>query len=186
MWLGIIVLCTFGAAALISAFFAIRSAIHGQWHMTIGLSLPAIGLGGALLYLVGPAIWLEVAGNPDLNDLPASAEQVERTELEELYAGRIHGGTYYDEGRWLQFEETYDASGNLRGQGGPESDPWLYTWRGRWEIQGDMVCFDYDDTGFDCSAIFRVEDGYVATNHRDEVTSRFVVMAPESAEDDAG
>src|SRR5690606_16592221 len=122
--------------------------------MTIGLSLPAIGLGGALLYLVGPAIWLEVAGNPDLDSVPASAERVEQAELETLYAGRVHDGTYYDEGRWLLFEETYDASGNLIGEAGPESDPELYSWRGRWEIQGDTVCFDYDDIGFECAAVY--------------------------------
>ena len=179
MWIGILVLCTFGAAALVSAFFAIRCAFHGQWHMTLGLSLPALAIGGALGIMVGPTIWIEITGNPDLTDLPDEARMLTGDELAALYSGSTHEGRYYEDGAWQVYAESYTPAGDLTGAGGPPEDPERDKWRGAWKVEGDEVCFDYA-AGFECGAIYRVGDAYVAVNHRDEINTTFhVVPAPQ-------
>lgn len=181
MWIGIIVLCTFGAAALVSAAFAIRCAFTGQWHMTFGLSIPAIFIGGALAVLVGPTLWLEIAGNPDLQELPDEARMLSDSELTDLYADATHEGRYYEDGKWQVFSETYDATGGVIGAGGPPDDPERHKWRGAWKVEDGKVCFDYDQ-GFECEPIYRVGDGYVGINHRDEINESFQVVAPGATE----
>lgn len=192
MWIGILVLCTFGAAALVSAIFAIRSAIHGQWHMTIGLSVPAIGIGGALAIIVGPTVWMEIAGNPDLESLPGEARSLSGEEITALYAGMVHEGRYYNEDTWEAFAESYASDGDLSGVGGPFDEPQTSTWSGAWKVEGDEICFDYGDE-FACGPVFRLGEGYAAVNHRDEITSTFVPVGPiptpepeAQAEADAG
>lgn len=177
MWIGILVLCTFAAAALVSAIFAIRNAIHGHWHMTIGLSVPAIGLGGALVILVGPTLWMELAGNPDLESLPNEARSLTGQEITELYSGMIHEGRTYDLDTWEAYAETYAADGSLEGTGGPLDDPQRSTWRGEWKVEGDQICFDYGDE-FACEDVFGLDDGYVTINHRDEIDNTFEVIGP--------
>lgn len=181
MWIGIIVLCTFGAAALVSAFFAIRCAFTGQWHMTIGLSVPAVIIGGALCVIVGPTIWMELAGNPDLDDLPNEARMLTGDELAELYTGNTVEGRYYEDGVWQVFTESYEPSGELAGAGGPADDPTRHSWSGEWKVEGDQVCFNYDSE-YSCEAVYRVGDDYVGTNHRDEINTSFQVAAPAAQE----
>jgi hypothetical protein len=181
MWIGIIVLCTFGAAALVSAFFAIRCAFHGQWHMTIGLSVPAVVIGGALCVIVGPTIWLELAGNPELDDLPGEARMLTGSELADLYSGNTVEGRYYEDGAWQLFTESYEPTGELAGAGGPPDDPTRHSWRGEWKVEGDEICFNYD-AEFSCGAVYRLGEDYVAVNHRDEIDNRFQLAAPEPEE----
>ena len=180
MWIGILVLCTFGAAALVSAFFAIRAAIHGQWHMTIGLLVPAIGIGGALAIIVGPTVWMELAGNPDLESLPDEARSLTGQEIAELYTGMVHEGRTYKEDTWEAFAKTYAADGTLTGSGGPLDNPDASSWRGTWKVEGDEVCFDYGED-FACGKVFLIDDGYATRNHRDEIDGIFEAVGPAPA-----
>lgn len=177
MWIGILVLCTFAAAALVSAFFAIRNAIHGHWHMTIGLAFPAIGLGGALAIIVGPTLWMELAGNPDLDSLPSEARSLSGQEIAELYSGMVHEGRTYNVDTWETYTETYAVDGTLAGTGGPLDNPQRRTWRGSWKVEGDQICFNYGQD-FACEDVFVLDGSYVTIDRRNEIDNIVETVSP--------
>ena len=185
MWMGIVVLCAFGFAALACLVLAVRGALEGKWHVAVALLLPGLVLGGSIATMVGPTVSLALFGNPDLEDVPVAARQVPGGELRGLFAGTTHSGTYYDDGAWLVYEESYSADGDISGRGGPAEDPDSISWSGTWSVAEDEVCFDYGDEGTDCGRIFRLGDRYLEVNGHDEVEVRFEVR-DTPPEDGAG
>jgi hypothetical protein len=175
MWLGIVVLCTFMLAALLSLIFAIRGAVAGKWHVFVALLVPAFGIGAPIVYLVGPTVSVDLFGNPDLKDLPAQAQQVDATQLRGLFADSTHTGTTYRDGQWIQFKVQYTDS-MLTGTGGTTAKPDSVTWHGSWSVDGDKVCVDIGlGRPPECSRIYRLDGKYVAVNDRNEIEMRFAV-----------
>ena len=76
MWIGILVLITFGICAIACLVLSIRGAMQGKWHVFGALLLPAFGIGGTIVMLVARPISLELFGDPNLEILPESAEAI--------------------------------------------------------------------------------------------------------------
>ena len=179
MWMGIVVLCTFGLAALALLYLAVQGARRRQWHIAASMLVPAVVLGGTIVMMVAPVIRIELFGHPDLEALPEHARRVAAAELDGLYRGNTHAGTAYDEddGAWLVFERSHRDDGGLLGSSGPEDDPTDNTLRGSWSVEGDRVCLRYgNDTR--CLGVFLLDGEYVEVNRRDEIETYFRVATP--------
>ena len=172
MWIGIVVLCTFALAALASLVLSVRGALRREWHLAITFLVPAVGIGGPIAMLAGPAMWIWLFGNPDLRTLPESATQITASDLGSLIPGRTVVGMYYEKGKWQHFQEEYMADGNLRGSGGPDDNPTQFSWSGSWKLDGDQMCWKYDQD-FSCSAVYRDGDRYDAVNDSNEINNWF-------------
>jgi hypothetical protein len=181
MWIGMIVLCTFVFAAIASLALAIRSGFKGQWHMTVAFLLPALGLGGPIAFLAGPAAWIWLFGNPDLRVLPKAATQLAAADITKLVSDHSVAGMYYDTsgGVWLHFQEQYRADGGLTGTGGPDDNPTKISWTGSWRLDGDKMCWRYEQEET-CRAVYADGDRYDAVNDRNEVDTWFKPSAPSN------
>jgi hypothetical protein len=77
MFVGVIVLCTFGAAALACAVLAVRGAMQRNWAIFGALLLPAVGIGGTIIMMVGPVIKVWLFGDPHLEVLRVSSRMAQ-------------------------------------------------------------------------------------------------------------
>lgn len=174
MWYGVGVILFIGAAILALVVATVRVALRRQWAMAATVGVPAIGLAYLYLMLVGTPLWIVVFGDPRLDDLPESAVMVTAQELEVLFSDTTHSGKYYERRAWYLYRESNSPEGQIKGSGGPSANPEAWKWSGRWKIEGDTICRDYNE-GVNCKAVYRVGAVYQITDEHDKVTSTFTV-----------
>ena len=174
MWYGVGVILFIGAAILALVVATVRVALRRQWAMAATVGVPAIGLAYLYLMLVGTPLWIVVFGDPRLDDLPESAVIVTAQELEVLFSDTTHSGKYYERRAWYLYRESNSPEGQIKGSGGPSANPEAWKWSGRWKIEGDTICRDYNE-GVNCKAVYRVGAVYQITDEHDKVTITFTV-----------
>ena len=124
--------------------------------------------------MAGTPLWIVVFGDPRLDDLPESAVIVTAQELEVLFSDTTHSGKYYERRAWYLYRESNSPEGQIKGSGGPSANPEAWKWSGRWKIEGDTICRDYNE-GVNCKAVYRVGAVYQITDEHDKVTITFTV-----------
>lgn len=72
--------------------------------------------------------------------VPVAAQDLSGAEIAGTIAGKTVQGGMVETGAYTEF---YDADGTIRGAG--------YT--GRWSVQGDTMCFEYDGAAAGCFGI---------------------------------
>ena len=174
MWYGVGVILFIGAAIFALVVASFRVALRRQWAMAVTVGIPAIGLAYLYVMLVGTPLWIVVFGDPRLDDLPDNAVMVTAQELEALFSDTIHSGKYYDKRTWFVYRESNSAEGRIKGSGGPLANSEAWKWSGRWKIEGETICRDYNQ-GYTCEPVYRVGAVYQVTDERDKVTSTFTV-----------
>lgn len=185
MWMGIVVLVTFAFAACALLVLAIRGAIARQWHIAISLMVPGVVLGGTIVMMVGPTIMLSLFGNPDLEEVPESAQLVSGSQLSEMLPGHVMVGTYYHEGDWYVLHQSFSDTG-FSGFGGPEDAPDTYSWSGSWEIVDNELCLDQGANSLpECFMVYKVGDDYVTANGRSEIEARYQITVPPAEDDES-
>ena len=174
MWIGILVLITFGICAIACLVLSIRGAMQGKWHVFGALLLPAFGIGGTIVMLVARPISLELFGDPNLEILPESAEAILADDLLAAHNGTVRFGLAYDDETQLfhWYDESFQEDGGFSGRNDAGR-----TWSGGWDIAESQLCLTQgqDNT---CYAVHRDGDVWYQTNHRDEIVNRYMVMAP--------
>ncbi len=174
MFIGVIVLCTFGAAALACAVLAIRGAMRRNWAVFGALMIPAIGIGGTIVMMVGPVVVIELFGDPNLEDLPENARKMDAEAIREVYADQEQFGLRYDDGTetFSWYDQSVDEGGGFKGVTQDNS-----TFAGGWEVTEGQLCYNISNN-LTCFEIYDLGDEYAEVNHRDEIVSRFR-MLPE-------
>jgi hypothetical protein len=172
MFIGIIVLCTFGAAALACAVLAIRGAMRRNWAVFGALMIPAIGIGGTIIMMVGPVIMVELFGDPNLEDVPESAQKLDDGAIQKLYANQEQFGLAYKEdgGTFYWYDQSVDEGGGFKGVAQDNS-----TFAGGWEVVEGQICYNISNT-LSCYDVYNLGDEYAEVNHRDEIVSRFRLL----------
>jgi len=178
MWLGIVVASVLGLALLAALGTAVRLAVRRRFLIALAIAVPTCLVGYFFASLAGPAAWVAIVGDPNLERVAAGAVPVPAGELRALYENHTHVGMYYDNGVWNHYRETYLPDGSLRGKGGPEANPEQWSWSGQWKIEDGEVCTKYDQD-FACSRLFVSGDTYqYADDADDDVESWFVLAEP--------
>jgi hypothetical protein len=182
MFVGVIVLCTFGAAALACAVLAIRGAMQRNWAVFGALLLPAVGIGGTIIMMVGPVIKVWLFGDPHLEVLTASAQKMDAAGISEVYTNQEHFGLGYneDDHTFYWFDQSVDEGGGFKGV---EQDG--STFAGGWEVLENQVCYNVSNT-LTCYDVYNLGDEYAEVNHRMEIVNRFrllpePMMSPEGS-----
>jgi hypothetical protein len=181
MWIGILIALIFLTAALV----AVATGIY--WIMR--LRNPLVGLSiiipsGFFLYFfvsfAAPALMVEILGDPNMPDVSADARPILGEELAAMVSGQIHDGKYYDAsaGEWFHYEETYLAGGTIRGKGGPDLDPEMWSWSGDWEVVNNQFCTNYGGDA-SCSSIFFDGEVYQNVTQEGDVRSWFLLGEPK-------
>ncbi len=174
MWIGILVLVTFGGASLACLFIALRAGREGKWHVFVALLLPAAVIGGAIVMLVWKPILLELFGDDNLEDLPATARHIQGDALTAAHSDTTRFGWRYNEEtetfHW--YDEAYSADGGFKGQ-----DDTGFTWSGGWDIVEGRMCLTLGQDR-NCVDVYREGDDYYDVNHRDEIVNRFIMTGP--------
>jgi hypothetical protein len=185
MWLGVVVASILGLALFAVLGVAINFARQRRFGVAFAIALPTCLVGYFFLSLAVPALWIEIAGDPNVQTVSEDAVQVPDDALQALYENNTHVGMYYDDGEWRHYRETFLANGTIRGKGGPEDDPELWSWTGQWKIEGGRTCFKYDGD-FSCSDVFVAGDTYQYADGPDgDVESWFTIAAPTAELDPA-
>ncbi len=174
MWYGVGVIVFIGAAILGLVVATVKVALRRQWAMAVTVGVPAIGLAYLYLMLAGTPLWIVMFGDPRLDDLPDNAVVVTAQELEVLFSDQTHSGKYYDKRTWYGYRESNSAEGQIKGSGGPSANPEAWKWSGRWKIEGETICRDYNE-GFSCDPLYRVGAIYQHVDEHDKVTTEFTI-----------
>lgn len=119
----------------------------------------SIVVGGGMAFLVASCGGMSQQERQQASDAP----RLSGSEISRTIAGNTMSGTMSNNDRWTEY---YDADGTIRGlYNGQER----YT--GAWRVEGDRMCWDYEDDSFDgCNAVgvsgnrvyFFDEDGSVS------------------------
>ena len=183
MFVGVIVLCTFGAAALACAVLAVRGAMQRNWAVFGALLLPAVGIGGTIIMMVGPVVKVWLFGDPYLEVVSESAEKLEATGISAIYSNQEQFGLGYneDDHTFYWFDQWVSDGGGFKGV---EQDG--STFAGGWEILENQVCYNVSNT-LTCYDVYNLGDEYAEVNHRMEIVNRFrlldaPIMSPEGVE----
>ena len=122
MWMGIVVAAFIGLAILALFRAAYQMARRREWAVAAAIAVPATAFAYFYLSLAAPPMWIAVFGDPNLDELSATAVMVPGDELEELFNDRSHSGKYYDDRTWYVYRETYHPEGHgARSSGGRDS-----------------------------------------------------------------
>ncbi len=177
MWIGILVLITFGICAVACLFLSIRAAMQDKWHVFGALLLPAFGIGGTIVMLVARPITLELFGDSNLEDRPADVVAVVGEDLAAMHSDTVRFGLRYDDDTQLfhWYDESHDADGGFSGR-----NDIAQTWSGGWDVVGDEVCFSQGQNTT-CYGVFQDGDLFYEVNHRDEIVNRFMMMVASEA-----
>ncbi|MBC6439348.1 MAG: hypothetical protein GDA49_02830 [Rhodospirillales bacterium] len=172
MWIGIFVLITFGGAALACLYISIMAAREGKWHVFGALLLPAFGIGGTIIMLIWKPVLLELFGDPNLEDVPASAQLLTGDALAAAHSDVARFGLRYNEdtGTFHWYDENHTADGGFKGM-----DDTGFTWSGGWDIVDDQLCLTLGQD-INCTNIYTDGDNYYQVNHRDEIVNRAIEM----------
>ena len=172
MWIGIVVLITFGLCAIACLALSVRGAMQGQWHIFGALLIPALGVGGVIVMLVARPITLELFGDSNLEDLGEGHERIVGDALRELHTGTARFGLGYDDATQVfhWYDEVYAADGGVKGRNDAAN-----TWAGGWDIVADQICVTRAQNTV-CHDLFRDGDAYYETNHRREIVNRYLAM----------
>ena len=183
MFVGVIVLCTFGAAALACAVLAVRGAMQRNWAIFGALLIPAVGIGGTIIMMVGPVVKVWLFGAPYLEVVSESAEKLEATGISAIYSNQEQFGLGYneDDHTFFWFDQSVSDGGGFKGV---EQDG--STFAGGWEILENQVCYNVSNKLY-CYDVYNLGDEYAEVNHRMEIVNRFhlldaPVMSPEGVE----
>ncbi len=174
MWMGIVVAAFIGLAILALFRAAYKMARRREWAVAATITVPATAFAYFYLSLAAPAMWIAVFGDPNLDDLSATAVMVPADELDELFNDRMHSGRYYDDGAWYVYRETYRQEGHIKGSGGPQERPDQWAWTGSWKIEDETICRRYD-SDYSCGRVYRVGAVYQETDDHGKVSSEFTV-----------
>ena len=182
MFVGVIVLCTFGAAALACAVLAVRGAYQRNWAIFGALLIPAVGIGGTIIMMVGPVVKVWLFGDPYLEVVSASAQKMDASGISELYSNQEQFGIAYneDDHTFFWFDQSVSDGGGFKGV---EEDG--STFAGGWEVLEDQICYNVSNK-LTCYDVYNLGDEYGEVNHREEVVNRFrllpaPMMSPEAA-----
>ena len=74
-----------------------------------------------------------------------AGDMLSGSEIEDIVGGNTVAGTMFESGDYAEF---YAEDGTIRGDG--------YT--GKWMIDGDAMCFSYDESSVDCWNVTRSGD----------------------------
>ncbi len=173
MWIGIVVLITFSLCTIACLVLSIRGAMLRQWHVAGALLIPAVGIGGTIIMLVGRPLSLELFGDANLEIVPESAQQMVGEELAEFHTGSARFGLTYDEDTQIfsWYDEVYADDGGVSGR-----NQSAVTWSGGWEVIEDQLCRSIGQNDI-CFSVYRDGDEYYEVNHRDEIVNRFIAVA---------
>ena len=172
MWIGILVLITFGICSIACLVLSIRGALQGRWHIFGALLIPAVGIGGTIIMLVARPVSLELFGDSNLEILPERAVAITGDDLLTVHNGTWRFGYAYDKDTQLfhWYDETYADDGGFSGRNDTGQ-----TWSGGWDIVENGICLSRgQDT--DCFGVWQDGDLWYQTNHRDEIVNRYMVM----------
>lgn len=177
MWIGILVLITFGICAVACLVLSIRGAMQGKWHVFGALLVPALGIGGTIVMLVARPITLELVGDSNLEDLPERASAVLGDDLLTVHNGATRFGLAYDDETQLfhWYDEKYEDDGGFSGRNAPGQ-----TWSGGWDIVDDRICLSQGQNTT-CYGVYQDGDLWYQTNHRNEIVNRYMVMSGAQA-----
>lgn len=181
MWVGILIALIFCGAGVAVALNGLVWLFKRR-NPAIGLSMmiPSVGFLYFFSSFAAPTLWIVIMGDPNVSGVSADARKLTQEELVEIFEGQIHDGRYYDDSdrEWYHYEENYLVSGNIRGKGGPDIDPTMWSWSGQWSIEEGQSCTTYGGD-FDCNDVYfngevyeHVEDG--------DVVSWFVLAEPKT------
>ena len=173
MWIGIVVLATFGGASLACLYLSWGAARQGKWHVFGALLLPALAIGGTIAMLIWRPVWLELFGDSKLEHVPASAQLLAGDELTAAYSATARFGLRYleREGIFRWYDETHSQKGGFKGRDDADS-----TWSGGWDEVEGRICYTLgQDT--DCFDVYRDGERYYEANHRGEIVNRYRLMA---------
>jgi len=174
MWIGIFVLLTFGAASVSCLFLAVRAFQQGKWHVVGALLVPGFGIGGVIIMLIYKPIMLDLFGDPNLQDVPETAQRLTGDELIAMHSDVARFGIKYNEDtelfRW--YDETVTADGGFKGQ-----DENGATWSGGWDPVEDQVCYTTGQNT-ECYDSYRDGDNFYETNYRDEIVRSYTLLGP--------
>lgn len=172
MWIGILVLITFSLCTIACLVLSIRGAMQGKWHVFGALLLPAFGIGGTIVMLVAKPISLELFGDPNLEDVPESAERLTGDALMQVHDDTVRFGLAYDDetGTFNWYDEVYSPDGGYKGR----NDAGV-TWGGGWDLVEARSCrsIGQDETCYDN---YRDGEYYYDVNHRNEIVNRYLMM----------
>jgi len=172
MWIGILVLITFGACAVACLVISIRGAMAKQWHVFIALLIPAVVIGGTIINMVYKPLTYEMFGNPHLQEIPASASKLSNDAIIADFGDSAFFGEAFleDPEIFVLYDDNYTSEGGFKGQNADGT-----TWSGGWEAVDDQLCttLGQDTTCYD---VYRDGDWFYDANHRDEVVNRYRIM----------
>ena len=173
MWIGILVLITFGICAVACLMLSIRGAMQGKWHVFGALLLPALGIGGTIIMLVSRPITLELFGDSNLEDLPERALAVVGDDLMAAHNGTVRFGIAYDDDTQLfhWYDETFHEDGGFSGRNATGQ-----TWSGGWDIVENRLCLSQGQNTT-CYGVHQDGDLWYQINHRNEIVNRYKVMS---------
>ena len=172
MWIGILVLITFGICAVACLVISIRGAMQGKWHIFIALLIPAAGIGGTIIMLVARPISLELFGDSNLEILPERAVAITGDDLLAVHNGTWRFGLAYDGDTQLfhWYDEAFADDGGFSGRNDTGQ-----AWSGGWDVVEDGLCLTRgQDT--ECLSVWQDGDLWYQTNHRNEIVNRYMVM----------
>ena len=172
MWIGILVLITFGICAVACLVLSIRGAMQGKWHIFGALLIPALGIGGTIVMLVARPVTLELFGDSNLEDLPEHAVAITGETLSAHHTDTSRFGYAYDGETQLfhWYDETYASDGGFSGRNDAGQ-----TWAGGWDVAEDGVCLSRGQD-IDCFGVWQDGDLWYQTNHRNEIVNRYMAI----------
>ncbi len=180
MWIGILVLITFGLCAIACLVLSIRGAMQGKWHVFGALLVPALGIGGTIFMLVARPITLELVGDSNLEILPERASAVVGDDLIAAHNATVRFGLAYDGESQLfhWYDETFHEDGGFSGRNATGR-----TWSGGWDIVENRLCLSQGQNSI-CYSVHQDGDLWYQTNHRNEIVNRYMIMSAAEVDDD--
>ena len=180
MWIGILVLITFGICAVACLVLSIRGAMQGKWHVFGALLVPAFGIGGTIIMLVARPITLELVGDSNLEDLSEHTLAVVGDDLIAAHMGTVRFGLAYDGETQLfhWYDETFHEDGGFSGHNAAGR-----TWSGGWDEVENRLCLSQGQNTT-CYGVHQDGDLWYQTNHRNEIVNRYKVMSAAEVSDD--